>query len=92
MRLPFLYSDINKRNQKMEKSMERLLNKTKIVISFTRASIELAFALFVLCKPVNGLGWVIAADVALWLSGFSVALGIMRIVVYRAVKKSLGIK
>ena len=50
----------------MEKSMERLLNKTKIVISFTRASIELAFALFVLCKPVNGLGWVIAADVALW--------------------------
>ena len=40
----------------MEKSMERLLNKTKIVISFTRSSIELAFALFVLCKPVNGLG------------------------------------
>lgn len=76
----------------MEKSMERLLNKTKIVISFTRASIELACALFVSCKPVNGLGWVIAADVALWLSGFSVALGIMRIVVYRAVKKSLGIK
>ena len=75
----------------MENSMERLLNKTKIVISFTRASIELAFALFVLCKPVNGLGWVIAADVALWLSGFSVALGIMRIVVYRAVKKSLGL-
>ena len=75
----------------MEKSMERLFNKTKIVISFTRASIELAFALCVLCKPVNGLGWVIAADVALWLSGFSVALGIMRIVVYRAVKKSLGL-
>ena len=75
----------------MEKSMERLLNKTKIVISFTRASIELAFALFVLCKPVNGLGWGIAADVTLWLSGFSVALGIMRIVVYRAVKKSLGL-
>ena len=76
----------------MEKSMERLLNKTKIVIAFTRASIELAFAFFVLCKPVNGLGWVIAADVALWLSGFSTALGIMRIVVYRAIKKSLGLK
>ena len=76
----------------MEKSMERLLNKTKIVISFTRSSIELVFALFVLCKPVNGLGWVIAADVALWLSGFSVALGIMRAVLYNAIKKSLGLK
>lgn len=75
----------------MEKSMERLLNKTKIVISFTRASIELAFALFMLCKPVNGLGWVIAADVALWLSGFSTALGIMRAVLYNAIKKSLGL-
>ena len=76
----------------MEKSMERLLNKTKIVISFTRASIELAFALFVLCKPVNGLGWVIAADVALWLSGLPTALGIMRAVLYNAIKKSLGLK
>lgn len=76
----------------MEKSMERLLNKTKIVISFTRASIELAFALFVLCKPVNGLGWVIAADVALWLSGLSTALGIMRVALYIGVKKSLGLK
>ena len=75
----------------MEKSMERFLNKTKIVASFTRASIELAFALFVLCKPVNGLGWVIAADVALWLSGFSVALGIMRVALYIGVKKSLGL-
>lgn len=91
MSLRFPFPDINKRNQKWKKSMERLLNKTKIVVSFTRASIGLAFALFVLCKPVNGLGWVIAADVALWLSGFSVALGIMRIVVYRAVKKSLGL-
>lgn len=72
--------------------MESLLNKTKIVASFTRASIALAFALFVLCKPVNGLGWVIAADVALWLSGFDVALGIMRVVVYNAIKKSLGLK
>lgn len=71
--------------------MERFLNKTKIVASLTRASIELVFALFVLCKPVNGLGWVIAADVALWLSGFSVALGIMRIAMYVGVKKSLGI-
>lgn len=76
----------------MEKSMERLLNKTKIVISFTRASIELAFALFVSCKLVNGLGWVIAADVALWLSGFSIALGIMRVALYNAIKKSLGLK
>ena len=50
----------------MEKSMERLLNKTKIVISFTRASIELAFALFVLCKPVNGLGWELPQ---MWLYG-----------------------
>lgn len=40
----------------MEKSMERLLNKTKIVDSFTRASIELAFVLFVLCKHVDRLG------------------------------------
>ncbi len=72
--------------------MERLLNKTKIVVSFTRASIGLAFALFVLCKPVNGLGWVIAADVALWLSGFSIALGIMRVALYNAIKKSLGLK
>lgn len=71
--------------------MERFLNKTKIVASFTRASIELVFALFVLCKPVNGLGWVIAADVALWLSGFSVALGIIRVAMYVGVKKSLGI-
>ena len=76
----------------MERSMERFLNKTKIVASFTRSSIELAFALFVLCKPVNGLGWVIAADVALWLSGFSTALGIMRAVLYNAIKKSLGLK
>ena len=45
-----------------------------------------------LCKPVNGLGWVIAADVALWLSGFSVALGIMRVALYIGVKKSLGLK
>ena len=72
--------------------MERFLNKTKIVASFTRSSIELVFALFVLCKPVNGLGWVIAADVALWLSGFSTALGIMRVALYIGVKKSLGLK
>ena len=45
-----------------------------------------------LCKPVNGLGWVIAADVALWLSGFSIALGIMRVALYNAIKKSLGLK
>ena len=76
----------------MNKKMESVLNKTKIVVSFLRASIELAFALFVLCKPVNGLGWVIAADVALWLSGFSTALGIMRAVLYNAIKKSLGLK
>lgn len=75
----------------MEKSMERLLNKTKIVDSFTRASIELAFVLFVLCKHVDRLGWVTAADVVLWLSGFSVALGIMRVAMYVGVKKSLGI-
>lgn len=92
MSLRFPFPDINKRNQKWKKSMERLLNKTKIVVSFTRASIGLAFALFVLCKPVNGLGWVIAADVALWLSGFSIALGIMRAVLYNAIKKSLGLK
>ena len=75
----------------MEKSMERLLNKTKIVISFTRASIELAFALFVLCKPINGLGWVIAADVALWLSGFSVAGNYESSAVYWD-KKVIGFK
>ena len=75
----------------MEKSMERLLNKTKIVISFTRASIELAFALFVLCKPINGLGWVIAADVALWLSGFSVAGNYESSAVYWG-KKVIGFK
>ena len=92
MSLRFPFPDINKRNQKWKKSMERLLNKTKIVVSFTRSSIELVFALFVLCKPVNGLGWVIAADVALWLSGFSIALGIMRVALYDAIKKSLTLQ